>query len=94
MSPIEQGELLVRIDERLAGVSRKVDEIHEKANNGGWPRCVERDYRLIHLEDTVAEHLGEQKKDRRFVWGVIAALAVKELWIPVHTLFTAVVAPW
>jgi len=70
MNPAEMGELLVRIDERLMSVQSKVDEIHAKANNGGWSRCATN---RAHIEDLRGEVDTLRGNQRKVLFGGLAA---------------------
>lgn len=79
---MDDRELLVRMDEKLDALQRAYD----KSSNGvGFPRCVERDGRLLSVETKMKDMLDSQKWAWRTIIVTGGTLLVKTVWSYVTT---------
>jgi hypothetical protein len=46
-----EDHLLDRLDERYKNIVKLLEDLHAKADNGGWNRCVERGQKIISIEE-------------------------------------------
>ncbi|MFA5507745.1 MAG: hypothetical protein WC423_20110 [Vulcanimicrobiota bacterium] len=80
MTPEQQYELLIRLDERTISIEEKVDTLISKADNGGWARCHQRESRIIALENKDKERKDTRKWSGRLMGGTVIVLALQKIW--------------
>lgn len=79
MNQQEQFALLIRLDERTESIEKKIDDLVNHAENGGWGRCREREFRISELEGKKKEGFDRAKWFNRLLVGSVMALIVEKI---------------